>query len=98
VLSTNTGYTRDYDVDPYADYYRALGIIFPVGDVSTDLPAKERVLGVEISGATKACPIARLRNQRGIMEDQIGPHPIQVYLSLEGQVETVMDRSGDSIP
>jgi hypothetical protein len=98
VLSTNTGYARDYDIDPYENYYRALGIMFPVGDVRTDLPAKEMVLGVEIDGAAKAYPLARLKSRRGVFGDQIGPHPIQVYLSLEGQVETVKNRSGDPIP
>jgi hypothetical protein len=43
VLSTDTGFDRNYDVDPYEGYYRALGLMFPVGDVRTELKPKEMV-------------------------------------------------------
>ncbi len=72
VLSTDTGYHRDYNIDPYEGYYRALGIMFPVGDVRTDLPAKEMVLGVEINGAAKAYPLSLLERKTGMFKDEIG--------------------------
>ena len=60
VLSTDTGYHRDYSIDPYEGYYRALGIMFPVGDVRADLPAKEMVLGIEINGAANNLCIGKI--------------------------------------
>lgn len=33
VLSGETGFKRDCSVDPNNEYYRSLGIRFPVGDV-----------------------------------------------------------------
>ena len=44
-LSTDTGYQRDYGRDPYTGYYLVGSLMFPVGDVRRDLPAKARVLG-----------------------------------------------------
>ena len=98
VLSTNTGYARNYAIDPYEGYYRATGIMFPVGDVRKDLAAKEMVLGVEINGAAKAYALARLSRKTGALEDNIGQHPVRIILSENGQVVEVLDRQGRSIP
>jgi hypothetical protein len=54
VLSTKTGYSRDYGRDPYEGYYRLGTIWFPVGDVRKDLAPKERVLGIDLGGESKA--------------------------------------------
>ena len=65
MLSPDTGYHRDYNLDPYEGYYRTLGIMFPVGDVRTDLAAKEMVLGVEVNGAAKAYALSLLERKSG---------------------------------
>jgi hypothetical protein len=98
VLSTDTGYPRNYDIDPYEGYYRALGIMFPVGDVRKDIAAKEMILGVEIDGSAKAYPLTLLEQKSGPLEDRIGEHPIRIMLSNQGQVADVLDRQGRSIP
>ena len=61
VLSTETGYRRDYTVDPYEGYHQTGTIWFPVGEVRKDLSVKERVLGIEVKEETKAYPLAQLR-------------------------------------
>ena len=53
VLSDNTGYNRNYTIDPYEDYYRVGTIMFPVGEVRRDFAAKEPVLGIEIGNTAK---------------------------------------------
>jgi hypothetical protein len=98
VLSTDTGYHRDYNTDPYEGYYRAQGIMFPVGDVRTDLAAKEMVLGVEVNGAAKAYPLSQLARKSGILKDEIGENPVQIVLSKEGQVMNVLDHQARTIP
>jgi hypothetical protein len=98
VLSTDTGYDRNYNIDPYEGYYRALKIMFPVGDVRTDLPAKEMVLGIEINGAAKAYPLALLERKTGMLKDEIGENPVQIVLSKEGQVVNVLDHQARAIP
>ncbi len=98
VLSTDTGYHRDYKIDPYEGYYRALGIMFPVGDVRADLPAKEMVLGIEINGGAKAYPLSLLGGKTGIFKDEIGEITVQIILSKEGQVVNVQDHQARTIP
>ena len=98
VLSTDTGYHRDYNIDPYEGYYRALGIMFPVGDVRADLAAKEMVLGVEINGAAKAYPLSLLERKSGMFKDEIGENAIRIILSKEGQVVNVQDHQARTIP
>ena len=98
VLSTDTGYARNYNLDPYENYYRALGIMFPVGDVRKDLPAKEKVLGIEINGDAKAYPLSLFEQKAGKLKDKIGENPVQIVISEEGQVVNVLDRQGQTIP
>ena len=46
VLSTDTGHTRNYDINPYARYFENPNPLFPVGDIRNDLEAKAWVYGV----------------------------------------------------
>ena len=98
VLSTDTGYHRDYKLDPYEGYYRAQEIMFPVGNVRADLAAKEMVLGVEINGTAKAYPLPLLKRKTGTLKDKIGDNPVQVVLSEDGQVLRVLDHQARTIP
>ena len=98
VLSTETGYTRNYAIDPYEGYYKAMGIMFPVGDVRSDLPAKEMVLGIEINGTAKAYPLSMFAQKADVFKDEIKASPIQIILSEEGQIVDVLDHQARSIP
>ena len=98
VLSTDTGYVRSYNTDPYEGYYQALGIMFPVGDVRTDLAAKEMVLGIEIEGAAKAYPLSLIERKTGRLKDKIGENPVQIVLSKDGQVVNALDHQAQTIP
>ena len=98
VLSTETGYRRDYTIDPYEGYHHTGTIWFPVGEVRTDLSAKERVLGIEVKEEAKAYPLALLRKQPGIIKDSIGKVPIQIEVNAEGEVVDVRDQKGSPIP
>lgn len=98
VLSTETGFSRDYNVDPYEDYHRVFGIMFPVGDVRKDLSAKEMVLGIELNGVTKAYPLSLLKGKTDILKDTVGENPVQIILSKEGQIEDVLDHRGRTVP
>ena len=98
VLSTDTGYSRNYAVDPYKGYHKAMGVMFPVGDVRTDLSAKEMVMGVEIDGMAKAYSLSRLVTGGDSIVDAVGGHRIRIVLSGDGQVEDVLDDQSRSVP
>jgi hypothetical protein len=98
VLSTDTGYTRDYSVDPYEGYYRIGSLMFPVGDVRKDLPPKERVLGIELDSKAKAYPLSVLRKSSGILKDNIGGNVVNIEVSREGEIAGIRDAEGNLIP
>lgn len=97
VLSMDTGYERDYLVDPYEGYYRSVGIWFPVGDVRRDLSPKEMVLGVEIHGEAGAYPISLLKTKSGILKDEIGGMTISIEIAPDGEIAGVKDEAGKDI-
>lgn len=97
VLSDRTGYSRDYRVDPYTGYYRVGSLMFPVGPVRMDLPAKTRVLGVVVDGAAKAYSLERLRQNPGVIRDQVGQVDIRIEISSEGEVVAVQNHAGEAV-
>ncbi len=98
VLSTDTGYKRNYAKDPYEGYYRVGTIWFPVGKVRKDLPPKSRILGIEIDGQAKAYSLAELQKKRGEIRDQIGDISTLVTLNDDGEVVGVENDNGNPIP
>ena len=98
VLSDNTGFLRDYSLDPYEGYYSFGGLMFPVGDVRQDMSAKERVLGIEIDKHAKAYPLNWLSTHPGILKDTIGNRSIQIEVNPDGEVVAVKDAQGKPIP
>jgi len=98
ILSDDTGYSRNYALDPYEGYYRIGGLMFPVGDVRRDMSAKERILGIEIDNHTKAYPLEWLSKRPGVLTDTLGNHSIQIEVNPDGEVVSVKDAQGKPIP
>jgi hypothetical protein len=98
VLSDDTGFYRDYSTDPYEGYYRIGTLMFPVGDVRTDMSAKELILGINVDEHAKAYRMGWLRSNPGLHHDKIGKHAIQIEISPEGEVVAVHDDEGHAIP
>jgi len=98
VLSDETGYSRDYSSDPYEGYYSIGSLMFPVGDVRTDMSAKEPILGIEVDNHAKAYRMDWLRSNPGLHHDKIGYHATQIEISPEGEVMAVRDKEGHAIP
>jgi hypothetical protein len=98
VLSDETGYHRNYAIDPYEGYYRMGSLMFPVGDVRADMSAKEPILGIQIDNHAKAYRMGWLSSNPGLHHDKIGNHAIQIEISPEGEVVAVRDKEGHAIP
>ena len=60
VLSSDTGFERDYSRDPYAGYDRIQQLLFSVEHRDDRFPLKEWVLGIEVNGTHKAYPFSVL--------------------------------------
>jgi len=81
VLSSDTGFERDYGRDPYAGYGQVQRLLFDVQHRDERLNLKEWVLGLEINGVAKAYPFSvldRRANDSGVLGDTLGGRTVQI--------------------
>ena len=97
VLSTDTGHNRDYRRDPYTGYYLVGSLMFPVGDVRRDLPAKERVMGISIDDQSRAYPLEVIGKHPGRLNDRLAGKSIRIDIDTQGQVVDVVDSQGKPV-
>ncbi len=64
ILSRDTGYARDYQIDPYGDYASRPDIFFPVSVQDRRLPAKEIMYIVNVGDQSIAFRLKDLRETR----------------------------------
>ena len=98
VLSTDTGYSRDYRRDPYAGYEDNKGIYFPVAHRDPRYHPKERVLGLEIDGQFKAYPFAELSQTNGLVHDRFNGKSLNIYYDKNSHSARVTDADGRPLP
>jgi len=98
ILSTQTGFERNYAIDPYKGYYRVGSIWFPVGSVRKDLPPKERVLGITVDNESRAYPLSRITPDAGLIEDVLGGETLRIQMDSDGEVSGVFNGQGDPLP
>ncbi len=98
VLSTETGFRRNYFRDPYATYAQTDQLMFPVGEVDDRYPPKSWVLGVEINGHSKAYSFTELKNAPRRFKDQLGLEGIEIVYEPEFKTTVVLDQKGKEIP
>lgn len=98
VLSSNTGYSRDYTRDPYAGYEDSHGIYFPVSHRDRRYHPKERVLGVEVDGIFKAYPFAELSLTNGIVQDKLNNKNFVIHYDKESHSARLTNADGETLP
>lgn len=99
VLSTDTGFDRDYEQSPYAGYADEADLYFPVNARSRRYHPKERVLGVELNGQFKAYPYVELAQMSsGEVAEQLAGQKITVHFDAESQSARAFDESGRLLP
>lgn len=99
VLSTDTGFKRDYGSNPYPGYADSTDLYFPVSASSRRYHAKELVLGLEIDGRFKAYPFTELsRNDSPRINDSIAGRRISIEFDRENRSATAFDDSGRILP
>jgi hypothetical protein len=101
VLSTDTGFARDYGRDPYAGYDRVQTLMFEVQHRDDRFPLKEWVLGVQVAGTHKAYPfslLARAVDAQGELKDTVAGKPLRIrYDRAHGSAEA-FDAQGRAVP
>ncbi len=79
VVSTNTGFSRNYQNFPYGDYRtNNSNIIFPVNPEDNRLPKKERVLGVIVNGDSRAYRFNSFASGINAVNDNLGGEDIVI--------------------
>lgn len=101
VLSTDTGFERDYTRDPYAGYDRVQQLMFEVQHRDDRFPLKEWVLGLRVGGVAKAYPfsvLAKAVNRSGDVSDTVGQQRVRIrYDRVHGTAEA-FDAQGRQLP
>ncbi|MCG8429150.1 MAG: DUF3179 domain-containing protein [Chromatiales bacterium] len=97
VLSTDTGYRRNYNRSPYGDYAQSRRLYF---SVSNRAPAiyhpKEQVMGVEVNGQFKAYPFVELSKQgNGMFAEQFAGQTFNVHWNEDARSAYATDPDGN---
>jgi hypothetical protein len=100
VLSTDTGFSRDYARDPYAGYEQSGQLFFQVNNRAPDTyHPKERVVGLDIGGVYKAYPLIELdKYGKSQFTDTINGKTIVVNWDSINRSVSITDSSGSEIP
>ena len=100
VVSTETGFNRNYSRYPYGDYKtNDNNIIFPYQPVDSRLGAKERVHGIIINGLAKAYTFETFKTSTTMIEDEFRSIPLVIVgnqdknflVSFERKLENGME-------
>ena len=99
VLSTRTGFSRDYSDSPYEAYAKSPTTMFPVKHEDTRLSAKDKVVGISIGEQHKAYPLKLFRGRTDPVEDTIGTTKITVVYNAAADTAHAVDAtSGKLLP
>ena len=99
VLSTDTGYARDYRRNPYAGYAGSDELYFPVAARSRRYHPKEQVLGIEIDGQFKAYPFTELdRTGQNAIDDSLAGQPLRIEFDAANRSAVAYDAHGRQLP
>ena len=101
VLSTQTGFQRDYDRDPYDGYDKVPRLMFDVQHRDQRLPLKAWVMGLVIAGQARAYPfdwLAQRVDAQGRWHDQLGGQRIRIQFDSQARSAEAYDSSGRLLP
>ncbi len=98
VLSTKTGFVRDYNRDPYLGYAQRRDLMFPIEHTDSRFHPKEWVLGLEVNDKFKAYPFSEMKKVKGLVHDQLDGQPVKIRLNVEAKSAVAMDDTGKPLP
>ena len=99
VLSTQTGYSRDYTRNPYQGYEKSRALYFQVSNQAPDTyQPKERVLGLEIDNQFKAYPFSEIdKAGKQQINDRFAGEDITIHWDRENQSAYLSDANGQQL-
>ena len=94
VLSTQTGFSRNYSDSPYVDYLESPQLMFPVTVSSRRYHPKEQVLGIEIENQFKVYPFIELEKSPAEFIDTVNGQLITILYNRKYRSATAFDQQG----
>ena len=98
VLSDDTGFRRNYRMDPYPNYGSDGRLYFPVSHSSNEYRRKEPVMGLEVDGKFKAYAFKELSKGTPRFKDEFGGIEFLVEFDKEHETARILNADGDELP
>lgn len=98
LLSTETGYARDYGGDLYSGYRQLPVVHYATDHQDWRLPAKDWVFGIIVGDDALAVPVAALGPQERQLTLEVSGEPINLRWYPGGETARAFDQHGEEIP
>lgn len=100
VLSDKTGFSRDYNRDPYAGYASSPTLYFPVSEKTPGkYHPKEQVIGLQLGDEFIAFPFAELNeHDRPVIEGSLGNQAYRLHWDKVNQSASIYDTEENLLP
>lgn len=97
VLSTDTGFSRDYLRNPYAGYEDSEQLLFDVRESAAEFHPKELVLALSDGDSRKAWPFSELRKAATTVKDTLNGKPVLVSYDELSNSARAYDENGQEL-
>jgi hypothetical protein len=97
VLSTKTGYTRDYGENAYTNYERSNETMFPAKWSRPELAKKSWIIGVVINGQAKAYALEDLEKEKRA-QDTVAGQQIEIVYDPARRSTSITDQQSQPVP
>ena len=91
VLSTDTGFFRNYNSDPYGSYYTDVDVFFPVDNTDSRYHPKAFTYGIEINGQFRVYPQEELAKTSGTITDTFAGKTLELSYNKDNQRLVITD-------
>lgn len=99
VLTTRTGYVRNYEQSPYSDYEENDKLYFPTDQANNAYPPKEWVLGITVNGKSRAYPFSELmKHPDSLLTDTFQNQVFQIRYDILNDTAIIQDAGGSPYP
>jgi len=96
ILSTETGFNRQYGVYPYGDYKVSNRLLFPVDNNDERLHRKERILGIIFTDETRVFQIDEFPDTIHVINDSFKGYPLVTFGSSNVNIAATYKRTLDN--
>jgi hypothetical protein len=98
ILTTQTGFTRNYHNSAYGNYDQEDRTYFPVSHNDNTFHKKEWVIGIEVNGAFKAYSVKQLSKVNGrSLEDELAGTALSLTWDQKGENVSIQTADGKEI-